>query len=369
MTIAVSAQNFFTKQPTGVDFYVREIVKNLSEICEADDEIIVYVKNLPQDIQDEAAEFLRLQKVSFRELKFKKLFNLFGIAFEVYKKNFDAVFCPSSVTPLFGNKNIIAVIHGLEFKNCPEGYSFLNKLWMNFSTRLSLFLSHKIIVPSLATKNDIIKFYKTNPSKIFVINHGPVANFKLFESFSGQKNIEQILFLGRVEKRKNLEILIEAFEKIYTKFFGASLIIAGKNGFGAEKILSKIKKSPAQNRIFLEGYVDEKKKRDLLSSSGILVFPSNAEGFGFPVLEGQAAKCAVICSDLEVLKEIADGGALFFKRQDSDDLAQKLLDIMMNDTARSQLILNGAKNLERFSWKESAWQTYNIIKNNGNGKD
>ncbi|KKR10471.1 MAG: Glycosyl transferase group 1 [Parcubacteria group bacterium GW2011_GWA2_39_18] len=361
MTIAVSAQNFFTNNPTGVEFYAREIVKNLSEVCGAEDRIIVYVKKLPKNIQSEAVESLRSQKVFFRELKFRKFFNLLGMAFEARKKRFDAIFCPSSVAPLFGSKNITTTIHGLEFKNCPQAYSVSNRLWMDFSTRLSLFLSQKIIVPSLATKNDLVKFYKTDPAKIFIIKHGSPTSFQPTEFILKQKNLEQILFLGTLEKRKGPEVLAEAFERIHIKFPDASLIFAGPFGLGAEKFLIKIKKSSAKDKIFLKGYVEEEEKRSLLLRSAILALPSKAEGFGLPILEGQASRCAVICSDIEVLQEVAGDGALFFKREDPEDLAQKLLDIMMDNEARVRLISNGTKNLERFSWKESAQKTYHLI--------
>jgi len=365
MTIAVSAQNFFTKKPTGVEVYTRETVKGLAKICAPEDKIIVYVKNLSKNGENEMTEFLSMQKISFRELKFKRFFNLLGMAFEAHENKFDSVFCPASVVPLFGSKNTTVTVHGLEFKNFPQGHSFLNRLWMNFSTRLSLHLSKKIIVPSLATKNDLIKFYNADPAKIFIVRHSTGLEFKLIESFSRPKNLQQILFLGTLEKRKNPGILVKAFKKIYEKFPEASLIIAGEPGFGADEILDKIKKSSAQSRIFFKGYVKNEEKKNLLFQSGILVLPSQAEGFGFPVLEGQAAECAVICSDIEVLKEVAGDGALYFKNNSSEDLAQKLLDVMINNETRNQLVLNGAKNLERFSWQESAQKTYNLIRNNG----
>ncbi|MEK7120377.1 MAG: glycosyltransferase, partial [Patescibacteria group bacterium] len=226
MTIAISAQNFFTKQPTGVELYTREIVKGLSETCGAEDKIIVYVKNLPKDRQDEATEFLHLQKVSFKELKFKKFFNLIGVANAISKDRPDILFCPESVVPLWSFCKIIFVVHGIELKTFPKAYSFLSRAWLELSTRFSIKRSVAILAPSQATKNDLIKYYKVNPEKIFVVQHGPMINFKHTEFIFGGKNLKQILFLGRIEKRKNLEILIEAFEKIYTKFPDTSLIFA-----------------------------------------------------------------------------------------------------------------------------------------------
>lgn len=192
MTIAISAQNFFTKNPTGVDFYTREIVKNLSETCEAGDKIIVYVKNLPQDHQGGADEFLRLQKVSFKELKFKKFFNLIGVAGAISKDRPDILFCPESIVTLWSFCKTIFVVHGVEFKTFPKAYSFLSRAWFELSTLFSIKRSAAIVVPSQATKNDLIKYYKVSPEKIFVVRHGPTVGFKSTELISGQKNLEQI---------------------------------------------------------------------------------------------------------------------------------------------------------------------------------
>src|SRR5262249_959814 len=135
------------------------------------------------------------------------------------------------------------------------------------------------------------------PSRITVVHHG----IRRLEMPAVPRE-PVILNVGAIQKRKNIERLVEAFEAVDPEW---RLVIAGSDGFGADAIHARIAKSPAQDRISILGYVTPEILASWYARASVFAFPSLDEGFGMPVLEAMASGLAVVTSNRSALPEVA----------------------------------------------------------------
>ncbi len=110
------------------------------------------------------------------------------------------------------------------------------------------------------------------------------------------------------------------------------------------------------------GYVSQKNYPKLIASATAFVFPTKFEGFGIPLLEAMACGVPIVCSDLPVLKEVAEDVPLYFDPDNVDNIKQKLNLFFDDKNLRENLIAKGLKRGEFFSWEKSARQSLDFIK-------
>ncbi len=180
-----------------------------------------------------------------------------------------------------------------------------------------------ILTTSEQNKKDILNYCKTK-AKIAVIPLGLREKPKETNE-TPQKNTSSpyILYLGTIEPRKNIGILIDAFSELKKEhFIPHNLIIAGEKGWKAESIIEKAQKNPD---IILTGYIDEEEKEKLYKNATVFVYPSIYEGFGLPPMEAIAHNIPLICSTGGALKEIYKNRASFFEPKDKVRLKELIL--------------------------------------------
>ena len=228
--------------------------------------------------------------------------------------------------------------------------------------RLHQFLYYKFILPRVIkkssyvltvsnnTKNDILKYYKIDSSKI-INAYESIMDEKLY--FENVSPLPQFVMVGVHYPYKNLDLVIDAYIK-YDDLKKYKVLIIGNSECKYAKIIKKkIKKNKLDNYICFTGYLSKKEKNDILRTSLALIYPSKYEGFGLPILESMSLGLPVICSNCSSLPEIAGDAALMINPKSVDDLKNKM--IMINDDKiRSNLIKLGYENTKRFSWKNTS---------------
>ena len=323
------------EQKTGVEEYVEQIIKNLMMLEESKKhQIFLY---------------------SRENLKwpFKKGWTQIRLSLKMLKNRPDVLFVPAHTFPLIHPK-LVVTIHGLEYEYLPKMYSPFRRKVLRYLTKRNLKKADKVIVPSQNTKEDLIKFYKAKPEKIFVVYHG--INMK--RHHAGYLKQPYLLYLGRIEKRKNVEGLIGAFEILKEKYkIPHKLVLAGPNSGHS---MSRNIEHPIPEIVFT-GYVDQDKKWQLLRNADVFVFPSFYEGFGFPVLEAQAAGIPVVASDVSSLPEILKDSALLINPKSPTEIAEAIYKIIRNPKFKKGLVKKGYENTKRYSWQKCARETLKIL--------
>ncbi|NNE12661.1 MAG: glycosyltransferase family 4 protein [Ilumatobacter sp.] len=165
-----------------------------------------------------------------------------------------------------------------------------------------------------------------------------------------------VVAIGTEERRKDLPTLVAAFEQLAGAEHELLLVLAGAPGDQSASLDDAISRLPAsiRARVHRLGVVDEPSKRWLLRHASVLAYPSLDEGFGFPILEAQAAGTPVVASDVGAVAEIAGDGARLVRDRSTGTFADELSRAVHDTALRLSLIAAGHENLARYSWSSTA---------------
>lgn len=359
MKIGIDGSRAFLKQRTGIEEYSYQLIKHLRNKL---DEHVVVLYLRPKQVVD----FDLPLNWHIKTIQFPRLWTQLGLSLELFINPVDVLFVPAHTVPFFHPKKTVVTIHGLEYEIMPEAYSFWERFYMRLSIKRSCHWAEKIVSVSRNTKQDLINLYEIGEEKIYVVYEGYEEKACKSESqINSRSEFEDpyFLFVGRLEKRKNIEGMISAFEifkeKTKAKY---KLILGGKFGYGEEEIKNKIKKSKFKQDIILVGFVSEERKWQLFKHANVFLFPTFYEGFGIPVLEAQSIGVPVITSNRSSLPEISDGSAFLVDPNEVKMIADSI-EILANDEKnRNAIIKKGYENVKRFSWEKCADQIAIILK-------
>lgn len=360
MKIGIDASRAFLDERTGTEEYSHELLRHLAKI-NCNHQFFLYLRKGAKIDFELPSNFFP------REIEGDFLWTQFHLSLELLHHKVDALFVPSHTVPLFHPKRTVVTVHGLEYKHCPECYPARDRILTDMNTFLSLSFAKRIIAPSENTKRDIENFYSIDPRGIRVIRHGinmPVGGAQ--EKDTGELDI---LFIGRLEKRKNVTGIVRAFDLFMKKVDEAAggsganirLILAGKKGFGYGEIEDAIARSPHKGNILLPGYVTAAQKRELYSQADVFIFPSFYEGFGMPVWEAMSYGVPVICSANSSTEEIAGGAAMLVDPRDTEKICEALTTLCCNEEERKRLIAKGFEILENAGWEKCAKETMAVL--------
>ena len=366
MKIGIDASRALIKKRTGTEEYSYRFIKSLTLLDTSKFQIFLYVRNY------EKTKLKFPENFSVKKINKNRLWTQIGLSKEMKKNPIDVLFIGAHSVPFIHPENTVVTIHGLEYKYCPENYSLRERIILEFNTLISVKWSKKIIVPSESTRKDLIKLYKVSPEKIKVIYHGiDVMNQESLQ-FGGQARIKNhgkksfnILFIGRLEKRKNLVNLIKAFElfkKRHTSHVTRhTLTIVGKKGFGFKEIRLAINQSPYKDDIILKDYVSEEEKEELYQKAGLFVMVSLYEGFGLPILEAMSHGVPVICSNVSSLPEVAGKAGLLVDPDNIEEIAEAFRKIICKEDLKNDMIKKGFENVKRFNWEKCVRETMDVL--------
>lgn len=257
----------------------------------------------------------------------------------------------------------VATVHDLIIFKMPHLFLSQMRKFYQESMRRTILNADLICADSRCTKTDIIEIFRVPESKVKVVYGGVDQCFKplgidkqwLHERL-GLKN-PFILFVGVIEPRKNLEVLVEAFENLNRAGrIDHDLVIVGKKGWLYEPIIHKITNSGFRHQIFLLDYVKLPDLVLLYNTAALFVYPSLYEGFGLPVLEAMACGTPVVTSNVSSLPEVAGDSAWYVDPHSVESITQGIETMLNNQRLREEL---GRKGLERsrlFSWRNTASQ-------------
>ena len=284
----------------------------------------------------------------------------------------DVVLAPNFVAPPSSASCVVVVVHDLSREVMPETAPHHDARWRRGFER-SLRRASAVIVPSEAARQDLERFYGIDPERVRVIHHGTDAEAFApsippeVEEIRSRFAIEgpYVIFLGGLEPRKNLEMLVRGFGMIEDR--RCWLVLAGGTVRWAPNYSERIDRAVAElpadvrARVVRTGYVPDADRRALLSGAEVLAYPSRYEGFGFPILEGFAANVPVLTSNRSSMPEIAGNAALLVDPDDPASIAKGLDELLGDDDLRNVLRASGTARVASFTWERCARQTIDVI--------
>jgi glycosyltransferase involved in cell wall biosynthesis len=338
---------------TGVEEVSKNIIKEIvNQIKSKNIRLRLYTPRTIQSLP------LNIQKV----IPPGKNWTRIRLASELKDSPVDYFFTPAYYIPSPAPHKSFSIIHDVIFKTNPEKYSRKDRLKQNFAVRNNIKRSHKIFTISEFSKQEIIREYKLQSDKVIVMPMGYHCHF------SGQVKIAErketnpfILYIGRIEKKKSVDILVEAFAQFLSGHPDWKLVLAGMEGHGTDEIKSLISSLGIGKSVEMAGFVSNEKKWELLSSASLFVHPSAHEGSSIPIFEAWDVGVPVIATDAQIIKEIGKTAVEYFKAGDEKDLYQKMINLISNLQRINELRQNGRQNLNEHSWKKAAGIVLNEI--------
>jgi glycosyltransferase involved in cell wall biosynthesis len=219
-------------------------------------------------------------------------------------------------------------------------------------------LSDAIIAVSAFTARQVEQLLNVEPSRIHVVHHG----VRIPAPSSPHRREKLVLFVGAIQRRKNIAALVKAFEAMPS---GWRLVLAGAaDGFGADQELRAVEQSTRRSDIEVMGYVPPKTLSGLYQRASIFAFPSLDEGFGMPVLDAMANGVAAVTSRCSALPEVVGDAALLVDPLETEELSSALCRLADDEDLRNDLVRRGSVRAAEFTWEKAAaktWAVYQIL--------
>jgi glycosyltransferase involved in cell wall biosynthesis len=380
MIVGIDASRAFLKERTGIEEYSYQVIKHLMNKLKGH-QVILYSRNMKHETCNMFADNLP-ENWKVKVIKLPYLWTQLGLSLELLLNPVDVLFIPAHTVPFIHPKNTIVTIHGLEYEFCPDAYSWWARIYMRWSIRNSCRWAKKIIAVSNNTKQDLIRLYKVPEEKITVVYEGvsPFVKGGLKGDFYENeinknpsltlpfsKGEKYLLFIGRLEERKNIVGIIKSFEVLKEQYkIPHKLVLAGKFGYGEERIREEIRNVNCANDIILTGYVSEEEKWELLKKAEVFLFPTFYEGFGLPILEAQSVGCPVIAGNNSSILELVnlEAGllsAVLVNPHNAEEIADTTYKLISDENLRNDIIKRGYENVKRFNWEKCASAVANVM--------
>ena len=272
--------------------------------------------------------------------------------------------------PPRGSTPWVAAVHDLTALTLPQHHLLLNRALHRRRIRWIRRGAGQIISISHSTKADLLALPGMTGERIHVVplarghdtSSGERAGAEVTDLRSryGLGPSPYVLTVGTLEPRKNQEALVRAFQELSPSFPNLKLVLAGGQGWGAEKLLQAVKESPARDRIELLGKVPSQDLPALYAGAEVFAFPSLYEGFGLPVLEAMAAGTPVLTSNTSSLPEVAGDAALLVDPHSLDSIRQGLERLLEDESLRKTLVQRGRDREQTFTWQRTAEETLSV---------
>jgi glycosyltransferase involved in cell wall biosynthesis len=298
-----------------------------------------------------------------------KIWYDYTVTFMLWKLKPDLFISPDAMISLRTNTPQLLVIHDLNFIHYPDDLpEIISRYWRKYTPAFAKKAS-RIVTVSEYSKQDIVKQFSVDPSKIDVVHNGVNEDYKPLEIHEQRLVRESLtdgapyfIFVSSIHPRKNLQRLLPAFDMFRSKTDEpVKLVVVGKR-FWLNEELDKVytEMLHREDVIFTDRLEADQLGRVLGAALGS-VYVSYFEGFGIPVIEAFQCGVPVVTSNVTSMPEVAGNAALLVNPFSIEEISKALFDLWSNVELRSELIRRGNERVKQFSWDKAATKFWEVI--------
>jgi glycosyltransferase involved in cell wall biosynthesis len=350
-------------QQGGNETYFQELTRSLIELPGAHELVLYYTQAAAR------GRFSANGHVSLEQLRPRNpLLRIpLTIPWRSRKDRLD-VFHAQHIVPPFLKCKTVTTIPDIAYEHFPEAFPRRQRLWLKKLVRDSARRADHIITVSEYSKRDIVTTYGIPEDKVTVTYEGagpefqPVDREKAKHALACRYGITGpfVLYLGRLQARKNLTRVVEAFAQVRRAGLPHRLVLAGKQDSLFEPVLSRIRELGLESEILLPGFLTAADVPLFYNAAEVFVYPSLFEGFGLPVVEAMACGVPVITSQGSSLEEVAGDAALLVDPLSESSIAGAMQRLLEDSDLRSRLRQAGLKRSRMFDFRNTARQTMDV---------
>jgi glycosyltransferase involved in cell wall biosynthesis len=260
------------------------------------------------------------------------------------------------IQPPCGKVPTVVTIHDLAFEHFPEFIHPLEAIRMKKLVRWTARRADHIVTVSRFSADDIAQRYGIPRERITVTYQAASDRFRPREKHKCQEHLARayaidspfILYVGRLQARKNLPRLIEAYARARRRGVAEKLVLVGKRDFQSEHLDSMVKDLGLESSVIFPGYVSHEDLPLFYNAAEVFVFPSFFEGFGLPVIESLASGLPTITSRGSSLEEVSGDAALLIDPADTGSIAAALERVLGDQELRRKLSESGLRRSAEF---------------------
>jgi glycosyltransferase involved in cell wall biosynthesis len=353
--IGFDAQSLTGTVQTGLGMYARGIARAL----EKKRELISLELLWPKDRKPFSATGERI------------LWEMFNLPSKAKAAKSDLIHLPCFGVPRLTSIPRVVTAHDLIILKHPDMMPPGSRWYFSYWIPQSYRSADHIIAVSDCTKNDLVEYLNIKPEKITVVHHGidqSFFNVPAVENIASVKDRYGIferffMMVGSFERRKNVELAIDAFSILAKDHEEVQLVLVGSSSEYRERMIEKANDYGLEDRIIFTGYLQDRDVATLYSICTAFLFPSSHEGFGLPLLEAMAAGAPVIASDIRVLKEIGGDAPCYVQEGKIEALMGSMERMLVDENIREECRVRGRSRAELFSWDDAADKTIEVYMN------
>ena len=273
----------------------------------------------------------------------------------------DVIHSPHYTMPLRAGRPVVVTIHDATFFTAPDDIAAVKGTFFRSAIRTALRRATRVIVPSKATRDELVRVLDADPTMVDVAYHG--VDPQLFHPPTDADKArvaarlgirgEYVAFLGVLEPRKNVPSLIRGWvEAVCWRDDPPALVLAGGRGWD-DDVDAAVAEVPSHLRVVRPGYLRFADLPGYLGGAIAVAFPSHGEGFGLPVLEAMACGTPVLTTQRLSLPEVG-GDAVAYTEPDAASIGAAL-SALLDDAARRRSLADAAlARAQEFTWAASA---------------
>jgi glycosyltransferase involved in cell wall biosynthesis len=264
--------------------------------------------------------------------------------------------------PLRPGRPTVVTVHDVTFFTEPEQHAMLSSTFFKAAIRTAIRRAARIVVPSMATRDELVQVLGVDPARIDVAHHGvdhqvfhrPTgAEVAAVTARLGLRGGPYVAYLGSLAARKNVAALVQGWAGAVGGLpEPPALVLAGGGGW-SDEVDAAVAQVPPELRVVRPGYLPFRDLAGFYGGAQVVAFPSRGEGFGLPVLEAMACGAAVLTTRRTSLPEVG-GDAVAYTEPDAASVETALRELLSSPSRRASLGAAGYVRSQEFTWAASA---------------
>src|SRR5947209_20524227 len=350
MKIAIDAHSIGT-QTGGNETYFRQLLRGLAGDAGDHEYTVFYVH--PAALEETRGD----RRFKFARIPANPLLRIgLALPWQLRRIQPDVFHCQYIQPPWMRSRTVVT-IHDLAHERFPEFFHPAEAMRMKRMVRATARKADHITTVSEFSAADIARRFEVPREKISVSYLAASEEFHPREKELCREHLARryglsspfILYVGRIQARKNLPRLVQAYSRIRQQGISAKLVLVGKKDWQAERLVEKVKELRLEDSVIFPGYVSADDLPLFYNAAELFVFPSIFEGFGLPVLEGMASGVPTITSFGSSLEEVAGEGAMLVDPMNVQSIADAMLKVLGDRELQQKVVERGLLRSAEFS--------------------
>lgn len=369
--VAFESQLLLKGNKTGIGWCADNLIRGLAKEPDVDCQMNYFSKGVEPEKLDSLKEYTDLgitlnASSSWKATWYKLVWPFLKIPYHWFfgDKTDITQFFNYVIPPGVKGKKV-TIVHDMAHLACRDTVRRKTRWWLDLTLKQSCRRADLILTVSEFSKSEIIKYLNMPEEKVRVMYPG--VDLELFHPGYPDEQVQRakkkygidgdyILYLGTIEPRKNIQRLIEAYDKLVTEGTVKNLprlVLAGGRGWLCDDIYKAAEKASLRDKVQFTGYVDEEDIPLLLTGAEFLAFPSVYEGFGTPPVEALACGTPVLTANVASMPEVLREHAVYADPYSTDSIAEKIHYLHEHAELRERMKQEGPEYVKRYNWKNS----------------